>query len=348
MKTILIIYSLGISFIAVDAVEAQSPSPSAKREAVPVTADNFNRAESDMYFAGRVKESGIGKLFHNREMMPIDKQSVVRVNRDTLYSTGVFDLDAGPMTVTLPDPGKRFMSIQVFDEDQYSPGTFYAPKTLTFSKEKIGTRYMIIGIRTFVDPKDPKDIEKVHALQDAVKVEQKSPGTFEIPNWDLVSQKKVRDALIVLAGTIPDTVNMFGPKDKVDPVRHLIGTATGWGGNAPKDATYLTVVPKKNDGQTVHKLTIKGEVPVDGFWSITVYGADGYLHKNDQDSYSFNNVTAKKDADGSVTIQFGGCDGAAINCIPVTADWNYWVRLYRPRKEILDGTWKFPEAQPVP
>jgi hypothetical protein len=43
---------------------------------------------------------------------------------------------------------------------------------------------------------------------------------------------------------------------------------------------------------------------------------------------------------------FGGCDGAAINCIPVTSGWNYWVRLYRPRKEILDGTWKFPEAQP--
>ena len=73
---------------------------------------------------------------------------------------------------------------------------------------------MIIGIRTFVDPKDPKDIEKVHALQDAVKVEQKNSGTVEIPNWDMVSQKKVRDALIVLAGTIPDTVNMFGPRIK--------------------------------------------------------------------------------------------------------------------------------------
>ena len=87
-----------------------------------------------MYFAGRVKESGIGKLFHYREVMPIDKQAVVRANRDTLYSTGVFDLDAGPVTVTLPDPGKRFMSMQVFDEDQYSPGTFYAPKTFSFSK----------------------------------------------------------------------------------------------------------------------------------------------------------------------------------------------------------------------
>jgi hypothetical protein len=26
--------------------------------------------------------------------------------------------------------------------------------------------------------------------------------------------------------------------------------------------------------------------------------------------------------------------------------WNYTVRLYRPRREILEGTWKFPEAQP--
>jgi hypothetical protein len=28
-------------------------------------------------------------------------------------------------------------------------------------------------------------------------------------------------------------------------------------------------------------------------------------------------------------------------------DWNYMVRLYCPRAEILDGAWKFPEAQAV-
>jgi hypothetical protein len=27
--------------------------------------------------------------------------------------------------------------------------------------------------------------------------------------------------------------------------------------------------------------------------------------------------------------------------------WNYIVRLYRPRAEILDGRWTFPEAQPA-
>jgi hypothetical protein len=130
-------------------------------------------------------------------------------------------------------------------------------------------------------------------------------------------------------------------------VRHLIGSATGWGGNAPEVATYLTVVPVKNDGKTLHRLTIKGDVPVDAFWSISVYGADGYFHKNDRDAYSINSVTAKRDGDGSVTIQFGACDGKTPNCLPITPGWNYWVRLYRPRPEILHGEWVFPDAQPV-
>jgi hypothetical protein len=288
----------------------------------------------------------VGNFHHIRAQTSIDQQTAVRMNRDTLYSSAVFDLDAGPVTITLPDPGGRFMSLIAIDEDQYALETVYAPGTFTYSKEKLGTRYFLATMRTFVDPADPKDIERVHMLQDAIKVDQKSRGTFEAPNWDPVSQKKVREALMVLAATIPDTKDMLGPKGKVDPVRHLIGTATGWGGNAPKDALYLTVVPSKNDGKTVHKLTIK-DVPVDGFWSISVYNEAGYFEKNDLDAYSLNNMTAKKDADGSVTVQFGGCDGNIPNCLSITAGWNYWVRLYRPRAEILDGSWTFPEAEPV-
>jgi hypothetical protein len=33
--------------------------------------------------------------------------------------------------------------------------------------------------------------------------------------------------------------------------------------------------------------------------------------------------------------------------LPITPGWNYIVRLYRPRKEVLDGSWTFPEGQPV-
>ena len=100
-----------------------------------------------------------------------------------------------------------------------------------------------------------------------------------MPNWDPASQKKVRDALLVLGSTMPDFKSAFGTKDQVDPVRHLIGTAVGWGGNPDKDATYLNVTPAKNDGKTVYRLNVK-EVPVDGFWSISVYNAEGYFEKN--------------------------------------------------------------------
>ena len=113
-----------------------------------------------------------------------------------------------------------------------------------------------------------------------------------------------------------------------------------------KDAIYLNFTLPKNDGKTVYTLTVK-DVPVDGFWSVSLYNAEGYYQKNEYDAYSFNNLAAMKSADGSVTIQFGGCDGKTPNCLPTMPGWNYTVRLYRPRKEILDGTWKFPEVQPV-
>jgi hypothetical protein len=294
-----------------------------KSQPVPVTVENFIRAESDMYFTSCVKQAGgLGKFFHNREVMPIDKQTVVRANRDTLYSWAAFDLDAGPVRVTLPDAGQRFMSLQAIDEDQYTPSVVYGAGRHTFTREQVGTRYFIAGIRILVDPANPQDVQAVHALQDAIKSEQADSGKFETPSWDPVSQKKVREALMVLASTIPDTKRMFGPRDEVDPVRHLIGSATGWGGNPNKDALYLTVTPIHNDGATIHRLTVK-DVPVDGFWSISVYNAKGFFEPNQLNAYTLNNVTARQSANGSVTIQFGGCNGKTANCLPITPGWNY-------------------------
>lgn len=314
---------------------------------VRVTTDNFRRAETDTYFARFVKEGGFGKFNHEREFAPIDNQAVIRLNRDTLYSFGVFDLDAAPVTVTLPDAGKRYMAVQVIDEDHYVPDVFYAPGGYTLTKKKVGTRYVSLVVRTFVNPNDVADVRAVHALQDAIRVEQKAVGKFEVPDWDQASLKKVREALLALAaaGGGIDSARMFGRRGEVDPVQHLIGTAAGWGGNPPYVALYAGAEPKHNNGKTVYRQTVK-DVPVDGFWSVSVYNKDGYFQKNARNAYTVNNVTAKPNADGSVTIQFGG-DETGPNYLPTMPGWNYLVRMYRPRKEILDGTWKFPEAQPV-
>jgi hypothetical protein len=327
-------------------VIATNRIPVQPADTVPVTADNFCRAESDRYWATIVKDGGFGKLLHHRELYPIDAP-IVRPNRDTLYSMSVFDFDAGPVTITLPDPGKRFMSLMVLDGDQYVHEVDYGPGHHTFTRQAMGTRYGSLGVRILVDPADPEDMKRAHALQDALKTEQPGgPGKFEPPNWDPVSQQNVRDALLTLGTTLPDTKRMFGNRNEVDPVRHLIGTAMAFGGNPEKDALYLNVTPARNDGTTVYQLTAR-DVPVDAFWSISVYNAKGYFEKNPSDAYTLNNVTAKKEPDGSVTVRFGGCDGKAPNCLPIVPGWNYMVRLYRPRREILDGAWKFPEAQPV-
>ena len=312
---------------------------------IAVTPDNFARAELDLYFSGVVKDGGFGKFMHRREPTPVAKQTVIRMNRDTLYSAAVFDLDAGPVTITLPDSGKRFLSMQVIDEDEYSPEVASGANVRTLTKEEIGTRYVLAAVRILVDPNDQKDVEAVRALQDAIKTDQPGgPGTYKVPNWDASSQIKVRGALLELASTVPDTKGMFGPKGKVDPVRHLIGSAAAWGGNPEQDALYLNVTPAHNDGKTIYKLNVK-DVPVDGFWSISVYDDKGYFAPNPENAYSLNNLTAKAGDDGTFAIQFGGCDGKIANCLPTPPGWNYLVRLYRPKPEILNGAWTFPEPQ---
>jgi hypothetical protein len=315
---------------------------------VPVTVKTFARAESHMYFAKMVQEGAFGALQHHRAPTAIDKQDVIRMNRDTLYSFGVFDLDAAPVTIELPDVGDRFMSLLVIDEDHYNPlPVVYAPGAYTFTRDQIGTRYFCAAIRTLADADSATDIKAANAAQDRIRVQQAARGAFEIPNWDSAARDELRQALLALSVRAGTTTEVrFGPRGKVDPIQHLLATAAGWGGNPSEAAAYAAGSVRGNDGKTVHRLTVR-DVPVDGFWSISVYNAGGFFEKNKLGSYSLNNLTAEPNKDGSFTIQFGGCTTTTQNCLVTPRGWNYLVRMYQPRKPVLDGTWQFPEPQPV-
>lgn len=333
-------------FVAALLAAGSAPPPiSATNEDATQRAnlDSFRRAETDTYFAKFAQDGSLGKFIHQRDVASVDNQVVIRMNRDTLYSQALFDLDAGPVTVTLPDSGARFMAMQMIDQDHYTPAVIYAAGAHTFRREQGGTRYLVALIRIFANPNDPADMQAVHKLQDAIRVEQKSAGKFETPAWDQASLKQLRDALNALttANGGLDSARMFGRRDQVDPVQHLLGTAAGWGGNPRETALYVGGVPPAADGKTAYTLTVK-DVPVDGFWSVSVYNKEGFFEKNAKGAYTFNSVTARPNPDGSTTIRFGG-DEKAQNMLPITPGWNYLVRLYRPRPEILDGTWKFPE-----
>ena len=309
-----------------------------------VTVDNFVRAETDMTMKRYVSQGAFGKFLHIRGMTPVDKQDVIRMNRDTLYSAGVFDLTT-PVTIVKPDPGKRFQSMMVISEDHSILPVEHGAGEFTLTRQQIGTRYVMVLFRTFADPNDPADMKAAHALQDRIQVRQADGGKFEVPDWDAGSSGTVRDALNVLAATKTDMTKMFGEKSKLNPIDHLLGAASGWGGNPKEAAVYQSGMAKLNDGKIPHVLTVR-DVPVDGFWSVTVYNAKGYMEPNPQNAYSVNNVTARRNADGSVTIHFGG-DPRSANYLPIVPGWSYVARMYQPRQSVVDGTWKFPQAEPA-
>jgi len=315
--------------------------------AVPVTADNFIRAESDRYFGLTVARGGFGKFAHWRNPIPVDRPTVIRPNRDTLYSSAVFDLQAGPVSVTMPDAGERFMSLVVIDENHNILDVHYGAGEYRFDPSQAATRYVLLGVRTLVNPSVPGDLEKIWALQDAIVVKQPNgPGTFEIPQWDEASREQIRKTLFALGATLPDSRGMFGKPGAVDPVRHLIGSAMAWGGNPEKDTFYQVVYPQNNDGRTTYRLQVP-TVPTEAFWSISVYDDQGQFRKNAQEAYSLNNLSAQKADDGTVSVQFGGCTAQVVNCLPTMPGWNYMVRYYKPGQAILDGSWKLPEAKPA-
>jgi len=318
---------------------------SAFAEGKKVTVENFIRAESDNYFRKYSNRGAFGQIKHDRELFSLDEQTIVRLNRDTLYSYGVFDLTE-PLTITKPDTGDRFQTMLIINQDHYVKGIHYKPGKYILKQKDIGTRYVYILIRTLIDESKPGDSKEVNALQDQFKVSQKSIGEFDVPEWDQDSLNTMRNDLMKIAATVTDTSAVFGDKDEVDPIMHLLGSAYGWGGNPPKAAIYLNVVPEKNDGKTAHTLTIDEEVPVDGFWSISMYNKEGYFEENKFGAYLINDRTAVRNDDGSIIIHFGG-DPKNANYLPITEGWNYIVRLYKPSKKIINGTWVFPEPKTI-
>jgi hypothetical protein len=315
-------------------------------EAIPVNIKNYIRAESDLQLKGYAeKAGGIGKILHLREPYSVENQTTIRGNRDTLYSAMVLDL-LSPAVIVKPDSPDRFQSLLVISQDHYMPILKHGGGEVMLTMDSVGTRYAMAVFRTFVDPSDPADMKAAHALQDKIQLKQASPGKLELPEWDMTSFMETRKTLNLLSSKLSDVSEGFGKKGQVDPITHLMATAFGWGGNPARGATYVAIVPEMNDGKTAYTLTMPEDVPVGAFWSVTVYNKDGFFEPNEPNLYSKNNVTGKKNADGSMTIHFGG-DPGADNYLPITEGWNYLVRLYLPGNEILEGDWSPPAPVPA-
>ena len=274
--------------------------------------------------------------------MPLDKQAVIRSNRDTLYSGAIVDISKGA-TLTIPETNGRYVSAMVVNEDHYLNKVYHGKGAYKLTMKEFDTPYVLVTMRTLVDASDPEDVKQVRAIQDGITIKAKSANPYTHPEYDKASYEAVYKAVIGLSRFVPDARRMFGSKEEVGEVRHLLGTAFGFGGLPESEAYYLNVEPNLPVG--AYEITVK-DVPVDAFWSISLYNKDGYFQENEYNANSVNNITGTPNEDGSFTVHFGG-DPKSSNYLYIMEGWNYVVRMYQPRKEILDGKWVFPGVKPV-
>lgn len=333
-----------IQLALLGALVTLSVNTSLAAEKIGVNLKNFNTVEThiqmDRY---QPLAGGINSFKHNRNVVAIDKQTTIAMNRDTLYSFAVVNVSE-PLTITLPDSGDRFMAMQIIDEDHYTPEVYYKPGKHVLTKKNVGTTYAFIAIRIFVDPNSPEDLKAVRALQDQLKIEGGGDAKFVLPDYDMETYKLLFADLQKLIGYWGgDTAGAMGKRDELNELMHTVATAAGWGLNPPEDATYI-VVNKKYDPTKKYRVEVPADIPVKGFWSISVYNKGGFFVKNDQDAYVINGVTGKKNDDGSTTVYLGACKGEA-NCLPLPGEGSYYQwRLYSPEPAVLDGSWKAFEA----
>ena len=164
------------------------------------------------------------------------------------------------------------------------------------------TSHAALAVRTLVDPADPADLAEVVALQDQLRIATGSANAPSHAPWDTGSLDGTRALLMKLAEGLTAFDGAFGSRSETDPILHLLGTAAG-GGLPTQQATYIGVSPNLPVGH--HVLKVPGDVPVRGFWSVSVYNSDGYFEPNEVGRYSVNSVTAVRDPDGGVTINLG-------------------------------------------
>ena len=135
----------------------------------------------------------------------------------------------------------------------------------------------------------------------------------------------------------------------------------GLGALPIEEATYLTAVVDAAgaplDGRSSYRLRVPADIPVDGFWSITMYQRedDGrtFLVANPIERYSIGNRTPGlvRNGDGRVDIVMSASAPVAgtANWLPAPAGpFRVSFRAYLPRAPFIQGRFMLPPIERAP
>jgi hypothetical protein len=284
-----------------------------------VTEDNFPQAYSNLRFDAIINNTGGVNKFLEMPVAPSDpsKQFVVRMNRDTYYSTGIFDM-TGDIYITIPETD-QYISVQVVDENHETQPMIYGSGRHKLTAK---TKHAFIVVRTLDDQ-----------ARRNLKTETNSSDPFVVKKWDNASFSKVAAAGNAIFAAGYDQSKAYGNKESGQtPYWNFVGAAGGWGGAMVQDNIYQTSKYMSSTG--CYEMNFVDPEARD-FWSATVYNGDGYIF-NDIANIS-SEMNPVKNSDGTYTVRYG-CDGQPNN-IPIregntTGKFNVVMRHYGPSKMV--------------
>jgi len=307
-------------------------------EKIPVTLENYEVAESDLAFYNVTKLVGMNTFFHfPTGAFDLDNQTVVRMNRDTYYSGAIIDTTQGA-TVTIPETNGRYLSVMVVQNDHYIDQVFLEPGTHEITSD---TDFAMVALRIRANQSEPGDDEAIAALRAGVKLEVGGNASHVRPNYDMEQLVALRDELTVEGTKLGTLMGMQGAHGTIEPMMHLYGTAIGWGLLPDAQAQYLGSPKFANDGCYMASYSAP-PFNTPGFFSITIYDADGWIYTEDGILNEFN---MSLNDDGSFDIYFGEC-GDVDNNLPTVDGWNYILRIYEPRLDELQE-FRLPEMKKI-
>jgi len=300
---------------------------------------------------------------------------VVRSNNDTYYKFGFLDLSAGPVTLYSLNPAvDRFYSYQLMDDRNVNfrnlikPDRAYtlyrgsAPEEADGELIEAPSDFVAVTVRVEVkDLNDPADVKMAQLVFGGLTID--GPEVAAIRKVDLLSgfsEEVVAEAeRRIEEKTLSTPLNELIVKqgqtvgEDVPYINLAAGTKCCIGGPDPSHSDYEMVFTDSS-GETLegskgaYTLTMT-EPPVDAFWSITVYDSErgGFLHPNDDDRYHFNNTTAVRNEDGTVSFLFKTeCGPSDPNCLAVpVGPFDVVGRYYLPRAEVISREWSLPDIK---
>ncbi len=308
--------------------------------ATKVTPESFIRAETDNMYAQMIKNAGgTNQFFHFRTPTPLDKQTVIRMNRDVLYSGGVFDAKEG-LEITFPEmPDTRYASVYILDNDHYVQDIFYKPGVY---RVEGNTRFLYVIVRVQVlNSEDADEIQMVNGLQDKFIVKSVANEEFPELTWDVKSLDSLRAVYNQESANYSSWKGMMGKRGEVNEETRHIAAAAAWGLLPEEAATYLNYKPTDSNRDKCYSATYK--IPENnGFWSITVYGDDGYIKS---ENCLLNGSNVKLNEDDTFTVFYGTKEacGDVPNRLDAPEGWNILFRIYRPGESVLKGDFTLPE-----